>query len=473
MTATDHDRELESLELELLLEAIHQRYGYDFRGYARASLRRRLWRRADLEGLRSLSGLQERVLHDPRLHGAAARGPLDQRHRDVPRPGLPPRAARATCFPQLRTHPFIRVWVAGCSTGRGGRLDGDRAARGGDARPHADLRHRHGRRRARPRARGRVRARQAARLHAQLPRGRRRRRRSAPTTRSSGDRAVFDPALLRDVVFAQHNLATDRSFNEFHVVICRNVLIYFGRELQDRVLRLFDESLPRRGVLALGPQGDAARAPRSRTATSRWSRLRGSTGDGHDRCRADRHRRLLGRPARRRRDPRGPARRTSARPCSSSSTAPRTPTTCSPGCSTAAGRCPCARSRTRTPLLGRGRAGRAGGLPRARRARPLRAVHRGAGALQPAVDRRGARVRGRRARARAGRRRADRRQRRRRRRPGRGAPARRDRDRPGPGDGEAADDARRRRARPRPQVVAELAGDRAAARPTARRGCAR
>jgi chemotaxis protein methyltransferase CheR len=63
---------------------------------------------------------------------------------------------------------------------------------------------------------------------------------------------VFDPTLLADAVFAQHNLATDRSFNEFDLVICRNVLIYFGRQLQDRVLTLFDESLTRRGVLALG-----------------------------------------------------------------------------------------------------------------------------------------------------------------------------------------------------------------------------
>ena len=70
---------------------------------------------------------------------------------------------------------------------------------------------------------------------------------------------MFDPALLRDVVFAQHNLATDRSFNEFHLVVCRNVLIYFGRELQDRVLELFDESLARRGVLALGRKETLAR----------------------------------------------------------------------------------------------------------------------------------------------------------------------------------------------------------------------
>jgi len=63
---------------------------------------------------------------------------------------------------------------------------------------------------------------------------------------------AFDGRLRRNVVFAQHNLVTDRSFNEFHLVVCRNVLIYFGRELQDRVLGLFDESLARRGVLALG-----------------------------------------------------------------------------------------------------------------------------------------------------------------------------------------------------------------------------
>ncbi|HSD80781.1 MAG TPA: CheR family methyltransferase, partial [Solirubrobacteraceae bacterium] len=67
-----------------------------------------------------------------------------------------------------------------------------------------------------------------------------------------GGRAVFDPALVRGVVFAQHNLATDGSFNEFQLVLCRNVMIYFGRELQDRVLGLFADSLPRFGVLGLG-----------------------------------------------------------------------------------------------------------------------------------------------------------------------------------------------------------------------------
>jgi chemotaxis protein methyltransferase CheR len=248
--ADHHDRELEELELELLLEAVYRRYGYDFRGYARASLRRRLWRRADLEGLRSLSGLQERVLHDP---GCLERLLTDlsinvtAMFRD---PGFH-QALRRDVLPELRTHPFVRVWVAGCSTGEEvmsiaialheeGMLDRSRIyATDMDADVLA---------RARTGGFALEKVRDYTRNYL-----------AAGGTDSfsayytvTGDQAVFDAELLRPVVFAQHNLATDGSFNEFHLVICRNVLIYFGRELQDRVLGLFDESLPRRGVLALG-----------------------------------------------------------------------------------------------------------------------------------------------------------------------------------------------------------------------------
>lgn len=250
MTATDHDRELEGLELELLLEALYRRYGYDFRGYAQASLRRRLWRRADLEGLRSLSGLQERILHDPacmeRLLADLSIN-VTAMFRD---PGFH-QALRREVLPELRTHPFVRVWVAGCATGEEvvsvaialreeGMLDRTRIyATDMDAEVLA---------RARTGAFALEKVRDYTRNYL-----------AAGGTEAfsayysvSGDRAIFDPELLAPVVFAQHNLATDHSFNEFNVVICRNVLIYFGRELQDRVLRLFDESLPRRGVLALG-----------------------------------------------------------------------------------------------------------------------------------------------------------------------------------------------------------------------------
>jgi chemotaxis protein methyltransferase CheR len=250
LTAADDDRELEQLELELLLEAIHRRYGYDFRGYAMASLRRRLWRRADLEGLRSLSALQDRVLHDPpcmqRLLADLSIN-VTAMFRD---PGFHA-ALREHVFGELRTHPFNRVWVAGCSTGEevlslaialheAGMLERTRIyATDMDA---AVL----------------ERARTGAFAIEKLQDYTRNYLAAGGQDAFSryysvdGDLAVFDPALLRDVVFAQHNLATDRSFNAFHLVVCRNVLIYFGRALQDRVLGLFDASLERRGVLALG-----------------------------------------------------------------------------------------------------------------------------------------------------------------------------------------------------------------------------
>ncbi|MEA2296040.1 MAG: chemotaxis protein methyltransferase CheR [Solirubrobacteraceae bacterium] len=248
--SVDDDRELESLELELLLEAIHRRYGYDFRGYAQASLRRRLWRRADLEGLRSLSGLQERVLHDPQaLQRLLADLSINvtAMFRD---PGFHA-ALRERVFPPLRTHPFNRVWVAGCATGEevlslaialreAGMLERTRIyATDIDA---AVL----------------ERARQGAFAIDKLQDYTRNYLKAGGQEAFSRyyaverDTVVFDPSLLRDVVFAQHNLAMDGSFNEFHLVVCRNVLIYFGRALQDRVLELFDQSLGRRGVIALG-----------------------------------------------------------------------------------------------------------------------------------------------------------------------------------------------------------------------------
>jgi chemotaxis protein methyltransferase CheR len=248
--ARDGDVELERLELDLLLEAIHQRYGHDFRGYARASLRRRLWRRTDLEGLRTLSGLQERVLHDPlvmeRLLGDMSIN-VTEMFRD---PGCHA-ALRADVLPLLRTHPFIRIWIAGCSTGEEvtsiaimlreeGLLERSLIyATDIDAGVLAL---------ARSGSFPIERIQDYTRNY--LTAGGEQSFSSYYTV--DGNRAVFDPALLEDVVFAQHNLATDGSFNEFHLVVCRNVLIYFGRELQDRVLGLFDASLARRGMLALG-----------------------------------------------------------------------------------------------------------------------------------------------------------------------------------------------------------------------------
>ena len=250
LSEPDDQQELERLELELLLEAVHRRYGYDFRGYAKASLRRRLWRRADLEGLRSLSGLQERVLHDPECMQRL----LADLSINVTAMFRDPEfhaALRDHVFPDLRTHPFVRIWVAGCSTGEevvslaiglreAGLLDRTRVYA---TDMDADVL-----RRARTGTFPIEKLQDYTRNY--LAAGGR--EDFSRYYAVEGDTVVFDPSLLRDAVFAQHNLATDRSFNEFHLIVCRNVLIYFARELQDRVLTLFDESLTRRGTLALG-----------------------------------------------------------------------------------------------------------------------------------------------------------------------------------------------------------------------------
>ena len=117
MTEGGHDpNRREDLELRLLLEAVFQYYGYDFREYARSSLKRRIWRRVTEEGLQTISGLQERVLHDPNC--------LDRLLLDLSisvtsmfRDPTFYAALRTKIVPLLRTYPFIRVWNAGCATG--------------------------------------------------------------------------------------------------------------------------------------------------------------------------------------------------------------------------------------------------------------------------------------------------------------------------------------------------------------------
>jgi chemotaxis protein methyltransferase CheR len=110
------DEDPEHIEVELLLEAVYRRYAYDFRGYARASLRRRLWRRAQLERVQTLSGLQERVLHDPLVMDKLLRD-LSINVTEMFRDPAFFRTVREKVVPILRTYPYVRIWNAGCSTG--------------------------------------------------------------------------------------------------------------------------------------------------------------------------------------------------------------------------------------------------------------------------------------------------------------------------------------------------------------------
>jgi chemotaxis protein methyltransferase CheR len=240
----------ERLEIELLLEAIQRAYGYDFRGYALASLRRRLWHRVYGEGLATISGLQERILHEPACMDRLLRD-LSINVTEMFRDPSFHRALRSHVFPLLRTYPFIRIWNAGCSTGEEiysvaialreeGLLE--------RARIYAtDIDET-----ALERARAGAFALERMQLYTENY------QRAGGTESFSayytaeGNVARFDPALVAGTVFAQHNLVTDGSFNEFQLIVCRNVLIYFGPELQEKVLGLFGASMTRKGILALG-----------------------------------------------------------------------------------------------------------------------------------------------------------------------------------------------------------------------------
>ena len=245
-----NDPTLDRIEIELLLEGIYRHYGFDFRSYAYASIRRRLWKRIEAEGMASVSALQDRVLHDPDMMNQL----LLDLSINVTAMFRDPTfyvAFRTKVVPLLRTYPFIRVWHAGCSTGE-------------EVYSMAILLEEEG-------------LYDRARIYATdinevvvhraksgiFPLDRMQEYTEnyikAGGTRSFSeyytakyDGALFKQELLRNVVFSQHNLVTDRSFAECTVILCRNVLIYFDKTLQERVHGLFYESLSTFGILALG-----------------------------------------------------------------------------------------------------------------------------------------------------------------------------------------------------------------------------
>jgi chemotaxis protein methyltransferase CheR len=242
--------DLERIEVQLLLEAIYQHYGFDFRGYALGSLKRRLWRRAYGEKVETLSALQDRVLHDP----AVMERLLLDLSINVTAMFRDPtfyRAFREKVVPLLRTYPFLRIWAAGCSTGEETyslaillKEEGlyDRA------RIYAtDINDRV------------LELARAGRFPLEKMREYTENYLRAGGTEEfssyykvDGEMASFASDLGEQIVFAQHNLVSDAPFNTFNVIVCRNVMIYFGKSLQDRVHELFYDSLEPFGILALG-----------------------------------------------------------------------------------------------------------------------------------------------------------------------------------------------------------------------------
>ncbi|MCZ8519678.1 protein-glutamate O-methyltransferase CheR [Paenibacillus mucilaginosus] len=248
--ASKEEEERERIEITLLLEGLFRLYGYDFRNYAYASLRRRVWHRIHAEKLRTVSGLQERVLHD-RDCMERLLSDLVIHVTEMFRDPSMFAAIQEQVIPELRKLPAIRIWHAGCSTGE-------------EVYSMAILLHEEG-------LYGKTRI-YATDINEEVLQ--KAEKASYPLKKmqdytnnyiraggqdafsnyysTAGSSAVFHPFLRENVVFAQHNLVTDRSFNEFHLILCRNVLIYFDNFLQNQVHDLFFQSLSRSGFLVLG-----------------------------------------------------------------------------------------------------------------------------------------------------------------------------------------------------------------------------
>ena len=237
-------------EVELLLNDIVTAHGYDFTSYSTASVKRRINRLFILDHFKSFGDFRTRVLHDKnyiRRFVQEITVNVTEMFRDPTFYKL----IREQVLPVLATHPFIRIWHAGCSTG-------EEVYSMAILLKEAGIMHK-------------------SLLYAtdinpgvldQVVKGiyplRSLKQFSENYILSGGkedfssyytakyDLAKLDDELRSKMIVSTHNLVSDRSFNEFQLIICRNVLIYFNKSLQDKVLDLFDSSLEQRGFLALG-----------------------------------------------------------------------------------------------------------------------------------------------------------------------------------------------------------------------------
>ena len=239
-----------NLEIDLLLEAIYRLSGYDFRQYNRSSISRRIYNRMGINNISTISRVQEKVIHDKEF--------LEQILNDfsinVTEMFRNPsffKAFRETVIPVLREYPEIRIWHAGCATGEEvysmaillqeeGLIERS-VIYATDMNEQVLEKAKKG---AFP-----IHKMQAYTKNYMLAGGS---HAFSEYYQTDYQYAYFHPTLLKNIIFAQHNLVTDHSFNEFHVVLCRNVLIYFSPKLQSQVHQLFYESLSDKGFLCLG-----------------------------------------------------------------------------------------------------------------------------------------------------------------------------------------------------------------------------
>jgi chemotaxis protein methyltransferase CheR len=241
---------LTDAETEQLKQDFHEVYGYDFTGYSHASFKRRLERLMALEPFMGFHGFRNRLLGDPVYFQYAVKEitvNVTEMFRDPPFY----KTLREKVLPVLATYPLIRIWHAGCSTGeevysvamilQEADLLNKTLLYATDINPDVLEK-----------------ARSGIFSNAHMQQYSRNYQQAGCTGEFSSyyttnyNHVRFDEELSKRMIFSTHNLVSDYSFNSFQLILCRNVLIYFDKELQGRVLSLFDKSLDQLGFLCLG-----------------------------------------------------------------------------------------------------------------------------------------------------------------------------------------------------------------------------
>ena len=253
--------ELEDIEVGLLLDGVYRAHGFDFRDYSRASIKRRILELMRLEKVDTVSAFQNKLLHDSHCLDRFVLG-LSVHATAMFRDPSFYSTFRRKAVPLLKTYPTVQIWIAGCSTGE-------------EVYSLAILLHEE-----KLYEKCRIYATDISQVVLRKARDgifplAAMREYTNNYHRAGGahefsdyytaqyDSVIFNPSLRHNVVFSEHNLATDGSFNEFQVILCRNVMIYFNKDLQARVHNLFYESLSMFGVFGLGNKESLKFTPRA------------------------------------------------------------------------------------------------------------------------------------------------------------------------------------------------------------------
>jgi chemotaxis protein methyltransferase CheR len=238
------------IEMTLLFQAIFMKYGYDFRNYSKAHLKRRIMHRLKISGLRTITDLQNKVLWDKEFFSLFLQD-LSINVTEMFRDPEFFRSLRENVIPVLSTYPHIKIWNAGCSTGEEvfslaillkeeNLLDRTRFYATDFNKNVLET------------ARQGIYRKQDMELFERNYSESGGKFSLSDYYSSKYGSVMFDKSLVKNVVFADHNLVTDGVFAELNLVFCRNVLIYFDKDLQNQVLKLFCNSLAKSGFLCLG-----------------------------------------------------------------------------------------------------------------------------------------------------------------------------------------------------------------------------